>query len=498
MATDWKRRSVRIPIAIATGLVLLVRALVVIGWFAPRPTGPMPEGTRLTDGVLLGYDASEGGRALVAEVRGRRTHPGAVRDVLYVAREPFEDEDFEALGRGATLGQISDDGRFVSWLANKERSDRTGPGRLRAVEKDAPPLEHRSLLPPVLFDRATPRAIGLASYRPAAGRGTLTDFDFAAGRERVLAPHVPPGMFSFVSGGRVFAIRRPNSVSNGEAVILTPGAGPAPPLTRDVDMTLDRLPFRVARDGRSVTIRLAPDTSGRRALVRWRDGEPALSRLADDVAAWTLDRDGRAWWVVATGETVRAMREPDGAGAPIVLGEFPGRDPVSVHPLPSGDGAWIALADRRCGADSRSGCLRLALAGSGAAPPVVDGLRRVLSPREGWPVVLYGPVGGEPALVAAANPEAPVEIREGGALTVAFSPDGEHVGAHVSADDGERVLLVDLVSGTTRLLSERGDRGGSGTPRVMLSWHGDALLYVWRNRTWRLDPRNGLYRVVPD
>lgn len=484
----------RIPIAIATGLVVLVRVLATLGYYAPRETGPMPEGTRLTDGVLLGYDASDGANAIVAEVRGRRTHPGAVREVLYAATEPFEDADFEALGRGATLGQVSPDGRFISWLVSKERSARTGPGRLRAIGKDAKPIAPRALLPPVLFDRESAHAIGLTSYQHNAGRGTLTDFDFASGSERTLTPNVPPGMFAFVSGGRALAIRRPSSIASGEAVILTAGAGPAPPLTSEVDVTDPRTPFRIARDQRSAVLRLAPDVKGRRALVRWRDGQAGLTRIAEDVATWALDRDGRAWWVARASdeETLRAMREPDVTGTPVVLGDIAGRDPISVHPLPSGAGVWVSLAD------GPGASLRVALAGSGAAPPVIAGLRRVLSPPEGWPVAFLGPVGGAPALVAAGKPDAPLAIADGGALGTVFSPDGRYLAAHVTGDDGERVLLLDLQEETTRVLSERGSRGGSGAPLTILSWHGEALLYVWRNRNWRLDPRNGLYRVVPD
>ena len=241
---------------------------------------------------------------------------------------------------------------------------------------------------------------------------------------------------------------------------------------------------------------------GRRALVRWRDGIAGLAPIAEDAAAWTLDRAGRAWWVDGT---LHAFREPEGGGAPVSLGDVPGRDPVSVHPLPSGNGAWIALADRPCvpapppasagaalvAALSRGGCPRLVLAGAGPVPPEVKGLRRIVAPPEGWPVVLFGPVEGRPAFVAAGDPADPVTVEDGGLLGTAFSPDGRRVAARLDRDGGEAIVLVDVASGTTSVLAEQ-------APEALLSWHGDAVVYAWRNRWWRGDPRNGLYRVRPD
>ena len=114
------------PIALAIGVVTLVGALAAIGSLHTPAVGPMPSGERIADGVVLSYEASDGATAIVAEIRGLRLQPGGVRETLWVAREPFEKSDFEALGRGAALGEISRDGRFVSWLASKERGHSTG------------------------------------------------------------------------------------------------------------------------------------------------------------------------------------------------------------------------------------------------------------------------------------------------------------------------------------------------------------------------------------
>lgn len=491
MASAWQRRSVRVPIAIAASLVALIGSLATIGTWRSPAAGPMPEGTRLADGVVLSYDAADGATAIVAEIRGMRLQPGGVRETLYVAHEPFEKDDFEALGRGATIGEISPDGRFVSWLASKERGDRTGSGRLRSAEPGAKPISERTLLPPVLFDRDAPRAVAIGSYQAAAGRGTLLHFDLAAGTSKMLSPNVPVGAFALLSGGRTFALRRPWNAAHAEAVVLGPSISPAIPLTASVDE--DGTVFRVAFDRRAVTIRLAPDAAGRRALVRWSDGVAGLAPVAEDAAAWTLDRTGHAWWIDSA---QHAFREPEDGGTPVSLGDVAGRDPVSVHPLPSGSGAWIAFADRPCvaatdGATTRGGCVRLALAGTGPVPPQVPGLRRIVAPPEGWPVVLFGPVEGRPAFVAIGDPVAPRTIEDGGLLGTAFSPDGRRVAARIDRDGGEAIVLVDLESGTTTVLAEQ-------APESLLSWHGDAVVYAWRNRWWRGDPRNGLYRVIPD
>lgn len=487
--STWQRWSVRIPVAIAIAVVLLVDLLSTIGAWRTPSRGPMPEGTRLADGVVLGYDASDGATTIIAEVRGLRTEPGAVRERLYVAREPFAKSDFEELGRGATLGEVSADGKFVSWLESKERGERTGPGRLRGVEKDAPLLRERALLPPVLFDREGARAASITSYLAAPGRGSLHHFDLAAGTSKILSPNVPAGGFGWLAGGRVFVLRRPYSATNAEAVVLTPGGAPPVAVTASMDSEVPAAPFRIAPDGRSVTMRLAPDAAGRRALVRWSDDVVGLARVADDAAAWTLDRHGRAWWVAVDG---RAFREPEVPGDPVFLGEAAGRDPVSVHPLPSGAGVWIVLADRPCVASKpeRLGCKRVVLAGAGAAPPVVEGLRRIAAPPSGWPVVLLGPVAGNPALVAAGDPAAPIVVEDGGLLGTAFSPDGRYAGARIAATDGQRIVLLDFETGVVTTLAEQ-------APESLLSWHGDALVFVFRNRWWRLDPRNGLYRVRP-
>ena len=489
------------PIALAFGLVALVGALATIGsWHTPA-VGPMPSGQRIADGVVLSYEASDGATAIVAEIRGLRLQPGGVRETLWVAREPFEKSDFEALGRGAALGEISPDGRFVSWLATKERGHSTGPGRLRGVEKDAPVIDARALLPPVLFDGS--RAAALTAYQASAGRGTLMHVDFDAGTSKILSPNIPGGGFGLLDGGRTFALRRPYSAVNAEAVVLGPAISPAIPLTANVDVDGPPPAFRIAPDRRAVTMRLAPDADGRRALVRWKDGVAGLAPVAPDAAAWTLDRDGVAWWVAVENGAVRAYRE----GAEL-LGEIAGRDPVSVHPLPASTGVWVALADRPCIAEpaptpvsggaaiveslarERGVCTRLVVVGVGDAPPVVEGLRRVAAAPEGWPVALIGPVGGHPALIAVGDPRVPLVVEDGSLLSTVFSRDGRFVGARLDADDGERIVLVDLTKATTTLLAEQ-------APESLMSWNGDVLVYAWRNRWWRSDPRNGLYRVRP-
>src|SRR5688500_20157817 len=73
-----------------------------------------------------------------------------MRERVVLAVSPDWTKDPEVLGGGAMLPQVSRDGRWVVWLASKERSDPGGPARLRATTGgDVHDLKHA--MPPFVL-----------------------------------------------------------------------------------------------------------------------------------------------------------------------------------------------------------------------------------------------------------------------------------------------------------------------------------------------------------
>lgn len=452
----------------ATFLVLLA---------ACAPTGPAPAGRRVAEGLVLDLVASPRGDAFVAEMRGHHETSGDAREQLWLSRAPFESEP-ESLGRGATEGGFSDDGRWVAWLVSKERGDRTGPGRARRVSGGAT-IDLKTVMPPFVFGSAA--LISMSSYRGDSGRGGLQAANLASGSRSLSFYDAMPAAFARFGHGFV-ALQRPGDGGPCRALRLDAAGAHPIAVAGDLACAAPRLPLTVSGDGRAILLR---HTGG--ALGIFRDGDATETPLAPEAGAWAFDASGRAWWTEARAGRVFVARE----GA--AIGDVEGRFARAIFPSREG-GAWVLLADRRCdgGAPSPApACARLVAVGDAPAPPDAGTVRHVVASPSGFPLAVFAGDQTPPALFAIASPGHTFPVTAFG-IAAEFSRDGRYLAAVEWMDDGQRPLLLDFESGDVRTLST-----GAAVARVF--WCGETLLHTFETRkAWELpDTRNGIYAVTP-
>lgn len=458
-----------------------------------RPAGPPPTGTKVLEGIVTSFDVSDDGLVVVAEIRGRKAKPGEMRERVVLAVGPDWSKDPEGLGGGAMLPQVSRDGRWVVWLASKERSDPTGPARLRATT-GGEAFDLKRAMPPfvlttgsAIMTAAAPsqsRVLFLARFAAANGTGALVEYHAARGGEpsQVLT-NVPPGYFAPIAGG-VFGIQSAKSAVGRCSAIHVTG-GRALPIAELLDCSDPRPPYDLSPNGGVLLRRAADAQTGRRALLHWKPGQSGTTPLAEDVDAFEHDRSGAFWWASEEAGKVTVLHE--GALAGTIDGSFV----RGLHPVPGG-GAWITLADRRCTPDSTPSpspaCFRFVAAGA-VAPPTPHVVRRVET--RPWPLVAFVGETTPPELLAVFDPARPVTVK-GPVLGVSVSESGRRLALRRQLEDGESVAIVDLSTGNERVLSTGAPEAGEAR------FYGERLYYSWKNRRYLSDKRNGLYVLEPD
>ena len=391
-------------------------------------------------------------------------------------RAPFSDPP-QSLGRGATLGEFSADGQWIAWLASKERGDRTGPAKVRAIGGSTP-FDLGPSMPPFVIGRDA--MLSLTSYRGDSGRGMLQTTRLANGAHAPVLNDVAPNEFASV-GGEFIAVQRPSNGGPCRAMRLDALASHPVPISADLDCALAPA-FVVAPDGSAALFRHA---SG--ALTRWSPGSAAETPVASQVEAAAFDRRGGVWWAERRGADLVVWR--DG----ILIGVIDGRFARAIYP--AGDaGAWLLLADRLCLAAAPSpapACQRFVAVGDAALPPDSGVIRKVVASPGGFPLAFFAGDQTPPALLAVPAPGRIVPITALG-IAAEISPDGTHVAAVAWLDDGQRALLADLATGEVRELSR-------GVPSARVLWAGKILLHTFETRkSWELfDDRNGVYAVDP-
>lgn len=473
-------------------LAVASAGVLAAGGCRRAPGGPAPAGEKVLEGVVLHFDVSDDARTVVAERRGRKRKAGDLREQVAIVPRPGATP--EDLGRGSMLGEVSGDGRWAVWLASKERSQRMGPVRFRAVDGgDA--RDGGTGMPPFLFvpgGDAAARAVYLTSFQASTGVGALTETGLPDGRPPTpRLQSVPPDGYFALADGAIVALQRP--ASRPCRALVLPPEGAAVPIADELDCADARLPLS-PDGGRGALLRRAPDAHGRRALLHWRPGATTRT-IAPDADAWALTGDGVLWWAATgTAGTVGVGHRPlDGDDGPPAHETLPGRFVRGIHPVPGG-GVWILLADRACDESAAStrfpACLRFAGAGGAPAPPATETIRRVAAAEGGWPIALFVGGRGEARLVALTDPALPIGIGAR-ARAVAFSPDGDWVAARMDAEDGEEVVLAHPASGRREVLSRGAPEPGE------IRWVGPWLFHAWRDRRRMSDGRNGLYRVRP-
>ena len=310
------------------------------------PPPEMPAGTPVVSGLVLDWDASADGRVVAAEIRGAHRQMGDTREHLALVRADGSEEN---LGYGATLPAVSPDGRWIAWLASRERGDRTGPGRVRAAAGGAA-VSTPAAMPPFVFG---PDSVAFfTGYDATRGLGTLSQLPYGDRFAHVIADSVPAGRFaSDGSAGTLVFHERPDGrcelrrLARGAAAMLAPDvncdsfldpARLAPPLPE-----LARTPSWIAAEDGHVRVESAA-APGTRWLRRVVNG-PGLDQAYLVGSAATPDA------IVLHARDILRMADlrdlafaPDGLRVAMIKRDATGRESVRVAALAGSEDRELA------------------------------------------------------------------------------------------------------------------------------------------------------------